>query len=167
MECKIDNCEVDKLIKNTADFQKKTSQSIDIFQKEIRSSIKDMDNRHTRAKNYLETELRSEFQRGLMTCNAKIDTNVSATTNFMIGISSDLGEIKGALGLKVDKDETGKLRTSIMDKVTSSHQEAAKEIEKLKERQSKSSNKILYLIISLLTSGLFLMFGYYIANNTH
>ena len=86
----------------------------------------------------------------------------------MITISSDLGEIKGALGLKADKDETGQLRTSVMRRIDAAKEETRKEAEKefklLQTQHFKFSHKILYLIITLLSSGFMLMLGNWLAN---
>lgn len=168
MECNNEQCELKKEIQaireSSEEFQKSVSESIEAFQKEVKQSVKDMDSRHTKARDHVEAELRSEMQRGLMATNTKVDGFVKDTNNHLLDISSDLGEIKGALGLKVDKDETGQLRTSVMDRIELARKEAVEEVEKVKEATAKANNKILYLLITLLSSGLMLFVGWYIGN---
>jgi len=163
--CEKDNCELEKQLeeirKGGIEFQRNISTSLETFQNEMRRSVKEIDSRHTRARDRLETELRSEFSRGIMTTNAKMDGFVKDTNAHLISISGDLGQIKGALGLK---DETAKLRTSVMNRVEETKKEAAAELAKIRDYNFTSRTKILYLIISLLTSGLSLMIGYYISN---
>jgi len=168
MECINKQCELKKEIQaireSSEEFQRSVSKSLEAFQSEVKQSVKELDARHTTARHHLETELRSEIQRGLMTTNAKVDVFVKETNGHLLDISSDLGEIKGALGLKAEKDETGKLRTSVMDRIELARKDAVKEVEKVKEQTRKANNKVLYLIITLLSSGLFMFVGWYFGN---
>lgn len=168
MECKNENCELKQemqaIRQSTEDFMKSTEESIRAFQKEVTHSITDLDRRQTKAREHLETELRSEVTRGLMAVNSKVDKNVEATNQHLMSISSDLGEIKGAMGLKVGKDETGKLRTSVMDRIELAKKETRVEMEKIQNDNRKRWNKILFLIISLLSSGFFFMLGRYLSS---
>lgn len=155
MECNSQNCELKKEIaeirRSSDEFQEKVATSVERFQVEIRQSINSLDARHKKARDALETELRSEISSGLMSANNKLDAFVENTNSHLISISGDLGEIKGALGLKTEKTETNTLQTDVYNK-----------IESVKIEAIKANSKVLYVIISLLSSGLFFVLGYYI-----
>jgi SMC interacting uncharacterized protein involved in chromosome segregation len=167
MDCTNKNCElhqgiqsIQQIIKN---FQDSTTNAIANSQHEISTSIKDLDTCHTEARQHIETELRGELQRNIVVINTKIDNSINTTNNHLIAINADLGEIKGALGLKTDKDETGKLRISVAEKLEflrqEGKQEAQKELDKFRSQQYRFSHKILFMVITLLASGLCLALG--------
>jgi ABC-type phosphate transport system auxiliary subunit len=172
MECTNENCELRREIQaireSTEKFQSSVAGTIESFKKEVAVSIKELDSRQTRSRERDVSELRGEMQRGLMAANAKMDSVAKVTNGYLITISSDLGEIKGALGLKADKDETGQLRTSVMRRIDAAKEEARKEAEReidaLRQQQFKFSHKVLYLIITLLSSGFMLALGNWLAN---
>ncbi len=172
MECENEKCELRKEIRairtSAEQFQKSINEGLEKFKKEVATSIKELDARHTKSREFDISELRGEFQRGMMAANAKTDNVARVMNDHLISISSDLGEIKGALGLKANKDETGQIRTSVMNRIDKAKEEARKEfeleIDKLRQNQIKNSHKVLYLIISLLSSGLALFIGNWISN---
>lgn len=140
MECNNEKCELKKEIQSINDnaekFQRRTIREINDFKKEVVSSIKDIDTRHNVARERVAVELRGEFQRGLMAANAKTDDVIKTTNDHLIAISADLGEIKGALGLKAENDNL-----SVDNKI------------------GKLNNKILYIVITILTSASMLFLG--------
>lgn len=170
MECQNDKCELRQRIQEVTEgvrvFQDEMRKSMQEFQKEMKSAFADLDARQTSARKDSEQYLRDEMQRERMTVTARIDRTIEENNKHLLQINSDLGEIKGALGLKTDKDETGQLRTSVMNRMeamkSAAREEAQREIDRIRGDQTQFKNKVLFTIIGLLGSGLFFALGHFL-----
>ena len=167
MECLNEECtlkrEINAIKDSVNEFQNRIAETIETFKDEIQQSIIAMDQRQNSERKDVEHELRAEMQRHAMTMSVRIDNTIESTNQNLMSINSDMGEIKGALGLKATKDETGQLRTSVMNRMEAmkkeARNEAQAEYDRFKERQSLFRTKVLFTIIGLLSSGLFLAIG--------
>lgn len=170
MECQNDKCELRQRIQEVTDgvrvFQHEMRESMQEFQREMKNAFSDLDARQTDARKDSEQHLREEMQRERMTVTARIDRTIEDNNKHLLQINSDLGEIKGALGLKTDKDETGQLRTSVMNRMeamkSAAREEAQREIDRIRGDQTQFKNKVLFTIIGLLGSGLFFALGHFL-----
>lgn len=170
MECQNDKCELRQRIQEVTEgvrvFQNEMRESMQEFQREIKNAFSDLDARQTDARKDSEQHLREEMQRERMTVTARIDRTIEDNNRHLLQINSDLGEIKGALGLKADKDETGQLRTSVMNRMeavkSAARDEAQREIDRIRSDQANFKSKVLFTIIGLLGSGLFFALGHFL-----
>lgn len=93
--------------------------------------------------------------------NKKIDHYAESTHQFLMVINSTLGDVKGVLeSIRSDVEGMKIFRENITKSIENDKKETERKISKLREQTTKISNKILYLIITLLFGGLTMVIGF-------
>jgi predicted component of viral defense system (DUF524 family) len=169
MYCKVENCDLKKEIhtvsENAREFQRNAIDNINSFKMEVRDSLKNIDDRYARMYEHLEKELRSEMIQRQDALNAKVDSCLISQNNRSLTIMNDLGDIKLALGLKADRDETSQLQSSIMKKFEVESEKAAKERIEMERQANKIGYKLLFFLIGLISSAFASLLIQYLSNN--
>lgn len=160
VECKYSECEFDKKMGEMAEsmrrYQGDITASIKELKEEMRSSIRDVDKRHTTRMDRVEDSMRSEVQRIEMANVARLDKHTLATHTQFLCIEQSLGEIKGAMGIKADKDEVSKAHDDVTQSIGRTRNSIMRSVEGKVSRYDSFSKKILFAIITLLSGGLLL-----------
>jgi hypothetical protein len=168
MRCKVENCDLKKEIRivseSAREFQKNTLSNIDNFKVEVRDSLKNIDDRYNRMYERLEKELRSEMIQRQDALSAKVDTYMISQNNRSLTIINDLGDIKLALGLKADRNETSQMQSSIMKKFEDESEKAAKERIELERQANKIGYKLLFFMIGIISSAFISLLIQYLSN---
>lgn len=153
---KDENCdlreEIRAISREVKEFRRNTLDDINSFKREIRGSLENIDSRYNRMYDHLESELRGEMIRSQEALSAKVDTYMMDQNNRSLTIVKDLGEIKTALGLKADRNETSHLESSIMKKFEIESEKAAKERMEIERNANKLGYKLLYLLIGTVST---------------
>jgi hypothetical protein len=169
MRCKVENCylerEIHVISENTREFQKSAIDNINSFKVEVRDSIKNIDDRYNRMYEQLEKELRTEMIQRQDALSAKVDSHIINQNNRSLTIINDLGDIKLALGLKADRNETSQLQSSIMKKFEVESEKAAKERIEMERQANKIGYKLLFFLIGLISSAFASLLIQYLSNN--
>lgn len=164
-----ENCdlreEIRVISKEVREFRKITLDDINSFKKEIRGSLENIDNRYNRMYDHLETELRGEMIRSQEALSTKVDAYMMDQNNRSLTIVKDLGDIKTALGLKADRDETSHLQSSIMKRFEIESEKAAKERIEIERNANKIGYKLLYLLIGTVSTAFISLLLQYLSNN--
>jgi hypothetical protein len=169
MRCKVENCDLKKEIRivseSAREFQKNTLSNINNFKVEVRDSLKNIDDRYNRMYERLEKELRSEMIQRQDALSAKVDTYMISQNNRSLTIINDLGDIKLALGLKADRNETSQMQSSIMKKFEDESEKATKERIELERQANKIGYKLLFFMIGIISSAFISLLIQYLSNN--
>lgn len=164
-----ENCdlreEIQVISREVREFRKITLDDINSFKKEIRGSLENIDNRYNRMYDHLETELRGEMIRSQEALSTKVDAYMMDQNNRSLTIVKDLGDIKTALGLKADRDETSHLQSSIMKRFEIESEKAAKERIEIERNANKIGYKLLYLLIGTVSTAFISLLLQYLTNN--
>jgi hypothetical protein len=168
MQCKSENCDLKKEIhlvsKNAREFQRNAIDNINKFKEEVRDSLRNIDGRYNRMYEHLEKELRSEMIQRQEALSAKVDSYMIDQNNRSITIINDLGDIKLALGLKADRNETSQMQSSIMRKFEDESKKAAKERIEIERQANKIGYKLLFFMIGIISSAFVSLLIQYLSN---
>jgi len=159
-ECKYSECEFDKKMSEMAESMRRhqgdITASIKELKDEMRTSIHDVDKRHTTRIDRVEDSVRSEIQRIEMANIARLDKHTMATHAQFLSIEKSLGEIKGAVGVKADKDDVSRAQEDATQNFNRARNSIMRNVDGKVSRYDSFSKKILFAIITLLSGGLLL-----------
>jgi hypothetical protein len=154
---------VEEIASNTIEFQRSVMEMFGAFKEEVTDTISSYDARHTSLVREAESSLRDEQRREVMAMTRRIDTTIELNNERWFQVAGDLGEIKGALGLKTDKEETGQLKVSVMNRLEvmkkEAQQSAQLEIDRMKSDTLAMRNKVIFIMAGVISSGLFFALG--------